>query len=138
MEDQHAAALRFEDARVQALFHVLVLFTLLPNGFSNQEARDRLSGLRGRIVSAGSMTYDLRRLKLHGLIERLAGTRRYHVTKKGLRLAMFFTRTYDRLLRPALATITPKIALDASRLRTALRHFEDAVAATCTEARLAA
>jgi len=54
------------------------------------------------------MTYGLRRLKLHGLIEKVAGTRRYRVTQQGLRLAMFFTRTYDRLLRPGLATIPLK------------------------------
>jgi len=123
---------------VQALLHVLVHFTLLPNGFSNQDARDHLSGLRAKIISAGSMTYDLRRLKLHGLIEKVAGTRRYRVTQQGLRLAMFFTRTYDRLLRPGLATITPQLNLDDSRLRTAMRHFEDAVKASCADARLAA
>ena len=98
----------------------------------------QLSGLRGKIISARSMTYDLRRLKLHGLVEKLAGTRRYRVTQRGLRLAMFFTRTYDRLLRPGLATIIPHLNLDDSRLRTALRHFEDAVKASCADARLAA
>nr|NIP19096.1 hypothetical protein [Xanthomonadales bacterium]NIX13882.1 hypothetical protein [Xanthomonadales bacterium] len=32
----------------------------------------------------GKMSYDLRRLRLHGLIERIEKTHRYRVTKKGL------------------------------------------------------
>jgi len=95
---QRASALRFPDERVQALLHALVLFRLLPNGFSNADLRERLGPLLGRRVSPGSMTYDLRRLRLHGLIRRIARTHRYEVTPSGL-------RTYDRLLRPGLAAV---------------------------------
>jgi len=48
------------------------------------------------------MTYDLRRLCLHDLIRRIPGTHRYQVTPQGLRVALFFTRTHARLLRPKL------------------------------------
>ena len=51
------------------------------------------------------MTYDLRRLRLHGLIQRIPGTHRYQITARGLRVALFFTRTHARLLRPKLADI---------------------------------
>ena len=37
------------------------------------------------------MTYDLRRLRTHGLIERIAHTHRYQVTDHGLHTAMFLT-----------------------------------------------
>lgn len=50
------------------------------------------------------MTYDLPRLRLHGLVERTPGTHRYHLTDRGLRVALFFTRAYDRLLRPGLSS----------------------------------
>ena len=53
------------------------------------------------------MTYQLRRLRLHGLITRVAGTHRYQVTDDGLRIALLFTRTYARILRPGLAPILP-------------------------------
>jgi hypothetical protein len=46
------------------------------------------------------MTYHLRRLRLHQIIERIAGTDRYRLTDFGLRIALFFTRVYNRLLRP--------------------------------------
>jgi hypothetical protein len=49
------------------------------------------------------MTYQLRRLRLHDMIERIPGTHRYRVTEYGLRAALFFTRTYNRILRPGLA-----------------------------------
>ena len=46
------------------------------------------------------MTCYLRRLRRHGLIERIPKSHRYDVTLTGLRIAWFFTRTYARLLRP--------------------------------------
>jgi hypothetical protein len=39
-------------------------------------------------------TYDLRRLRLHQIIERIPHTNRYQVTPFGLQVAMFFSRTY--------------------------------------------
>ena len=47
VDDQRAPALRFGDERVHALLHALVLFRLLPNGFSNRDLRERLEPLRG-------------------------------------------------------------------------------------------
>ncbi len=58
------------------------------------------------IVGEPFMTYDLRRLRLHGLIQRIPKTNRYQITAQGLKVAMFFSRTYTRLLRPGLAEIT--------------------------------
>jgi hypothetical protein len=115
--DQRASALRFQDSRVQALFHALLVFRLLPVGFSNADLRHRMGALLGQRLSAGSMTYDLRRLRLHGLIRRIPRTHRYEVTEQGLRYALFFTRVYDRLLRPGLVVLRP----DASHRHPALR-----------------
>jgi hypothetical protein len=66
------------------------------------------------------MTYDLRRLRLHGLIERIPKSHRYEVTPAGLRIALFFTRTYARLLRPKLAEIMPAGSHGDSTLRLQL------------------
>jgi len=55
------------------------------------------------LLSAGQMTYDLRRLRTHGLIEKIAHTHRYNVTDHGLHTAMFLTRVHDRLLPTGLA-----------------------------------
>ena len=47
------------------------------------------------------MTYDLRRLRLHGLIERVPRSHRYHITPTGAQVAVFYARLYSRALRPA-------------------------------------
>ena len=67
---QRASALRFADAPVQALLSALLVFRLLPRGFSNRDLRDHWAPLLGRAPEAltpGQMTYHLRRLRLHGL-----------------------------------------------------------------------
>src|SRR5437667_3479897 len=46
------------------------------------------------------MTYDLRRLRLKGLIHRIPNTHRYTATSYGLKVAFFYTKLYVRLLRP--------------------------------------
>jgi len=71
------------------------------------------------------MTYDLRRLRLHGIIERIPKTHRYQLTPAGLRIALFFPRTYARLPRPKLAEILSK----APPVRTPLRIAFDRSAA---------
>jgi hypothetical protein len=121
---QRASALRFADVAVQALFSALLVFRLLPRGFSNRDLRDHWAPLLGKTPDAltpGQMTYHLRRLRLHGLIERVRGTHRYRVTASGWRTALFCTRVYSRVLRPGLAQVIPEAAEDDSALR---RHFD--------------
>jgi hypothetical protein len=92
---ERAAALRFPDARVIALLNAIVLFCLLPRGFSHRDLRTYVAPLLGKTpeqISAGSMTYDLRRLRLHGLISRIPKSHRYKPTAFGLRAAMFLSR----------------------------------------------
>ena len=84
------------------------------------------------------MTYQLRRLRLHGLIERLPGTHRYQVTTRGLRIALFFTRVQARLFRPGLAVVMPDVARHDRRLRRAFEQLERVMDQWCEEAKLAA
>src|SRR5450432_715869 len=110
VDGQRASALRFADPTVQALFCALVVFRLLPRGFSNRELRDHWAPLMGKTsqsITPGQMTYHLRRLRLHGLIERVPKTHRYRVTETGWRTMLFCTRCYNRVLRPGLAEIAP-------------------------------
>src|SRR4051812_43045590 len=127
VEGQRASGLRFADASVQALFSALLVFRLLARGFSNRDLRDCWAPLLGKApgdMTAGQMTYHLRRLRLHGLIERIAGTHRYRVTRQGSRTLLFCTRTYNRLLRPGLAQIVPEEVLDDSVLRRGFDAFD--------------
>jgi hypothetical protein len=133
-----ASALRFADSRVQALLHALVLFRLLPNGFSNADLRRYLEPLRGQHIAAGSMTYDLRRLKLHGLIRRIPHSHRYEVTANGLRTALFLTRTHDRLLRPGATALDPTAAHSHPALSCAFQRLETRIEAWIRREKLAA
>jgi hypothetical protein len=125
IDGQRASGLRFADVTVQALLSSLLVFRLLPRGFSNRDLRDHWAPLLGKSpddMTLGQMSYHLRRLRLHGLIERITGTHRYQVTRQGLRAALLFTRTYNRVLRPGLAQIVPIEVLDDSELR---RGFDE-------------
>ena len=86
VDGQRASGLRFADVAVQALLSALLVFRLLPRGFSNRDLRDHWAALLGKgpdDMTPGQMTYHLRRLRLHGLIERIPGTHRYQVTRLG-------------------------------------------------------
>ena len=124
VDGQRASGLRFADVAVQALLSALLVFRLLPRGFSNRDLRDHWAALLGKgpdDMTPGQMTYHLRRLRLHGLIERIPETHRYQVTRLGWRTALFCTRTYNRILRPGLAQILPIEVLDDSKLPPGLR-----------------
>ena len=138
---QRVAALRFPDARVQAVLSALVLFRLLPEGFTNRELRAVLApllGLAPNAMTPGIMSYQLRRLRLHGLVARTPGTYRYRVTDVGLRSALFFTRAYTRLLRPGLAHVMPSTPPGPSALRKAFDALETAIDRCYDDAKLAA
>ena len=125
---QRAAGMRFADPRVHALLHALILFRQLPQGFRAGDLRQHLAALLGRdaqSISQGAVTYQLRRLRLHRLIERLPKSFRYQVTDFGFRVALFFTRMYNRILRPALAAALPQLRA----VTTPLKHAFDTLAA---------
>jgi hypothetical protein len=141
VEGQRASALRFGHQRAQALFSVLVVFSLPLRGFNNREMRTMLAQLLGLDPAhypLGRMTYDLRRLRLHGIIERIPHSHRYQLTSDGLRIALFFSRTYARLLRPKLAQIMPQAPPQASPLRVAFDRLNSEIDACCEKERLAA
>ena len=130
VDGQRASALRFADAAVQALLSALLIFRLLPRGFSNRALRDHWAALLGKAavsITQGQMTYQLRRLRLHGLIERMPKTHRYRVTEQGWRMALFYTRCYNRVLRPGLAQLMPSAAIDDTRLRREFDRLDEVI-----------
>ena len=109
--------------------HCLV-FRLLPRGFSNRDLHNHWASLLGKApqdMTQGQITSHLRRLRLHGLIERIPGTHRYRVTRLGWRTALFCTRTYNRLLRPGLAQIIPIEVLDDSEFRQSFDQIDQVI-----------
>jgi len=122
------AGLRFTDPRAQALLHILLIFRLQPNGFTNADLRALLADYLGRppgTITPGQATYDLRRLKDHGFIRRIPHSHRYRVTDTGLARAMFLARAHDRLLTTGLAELTAPAT--SSRIQHASRAYQAAI-----------
>ena len=97
-----------------------------------------LLGLAPAALSPGRVTYDLRRLRLHGLIAREPKRHRYRVTDTGLRLALFLPRLWARTVRPGLATVMPDVAPNDLPLRRAFARVEEAMDDWCAQAKLVA
>jgi hypothetical protein len=89
-------------------------------------------------MTSGQITYDLRRLRIHGLIERIPRTHRYQVTDGGLRHALFLTRLHARFLRPGLGELTGQPPPVPAPLRAADRAYRDAIDDLARQAGLAA
>ena len=115
------------------------MFSLQLRGFTNREIRPLLAQLLGLDPAnypIGRMTYDLR---LHGIIEQIPYSHRHQLTPEGLRIALFFSRAYVRLLRPKLAEIIPKFVPPMmSTLRVASDRLTATIDAHCEEERLVA
>ena len=133
--------LRFADPRAHALLQALLVHRLLPNGFTNRDLRAFVATLLGTTIediSAGKMTYDLRRLRVHGLIDRIPKSRRYQVTDTGLQNALLFTHAHDHLLRAGMAQLSDPDPPWPSQLRAAARTYQAAFDKLAAQAHLAA
>jgi hypothetical protein len=131
--------LRLGQARSHALLSALLTFRTHLHGFTNRDLRRLTAELRGldpATVTTGQTTYDLRRLRSHGLIERRPHSHRYRVTNQGLRTAMFLTRVHDRLLPTGLAQQADSHT--QHRLRTAASAYQRALDAVAEQNGLAA
>ncbi|MCA1782440.1 MAG: hypothetical protein ABR500_10080 [Dermatophilaceae bacterium] len=78
-------------------------------------------------------SYDLARLRSNGLIERRPGTNTYDLTPDGQRIALFYVKVHDRLLRPLIAADQPPAPTE---LRDALRTIDRHVHGYIDTARL--
>ena len=124
-----APGLRFGEPRTMALLACLCCHTHLFAGLTNKSLRELIAGLIPG-YNARQMTYDLRRLRRKGFIQRIPRTQRYELTSERRRLAVFFTKTYTRILNPSLAELDPQLPAEIanrSPLAKAWRAFENAV-----------
>jgi hypothetical protein len=124
--------------RSHALLSALPIFRLQPDGFTNRDLRNLTAQLRGLpdgTITAGQITYDLRRLRSHGLIDKIPHTHRYQVTDHGLSTAMFLTRVHDRLLPTGLADLNDPLPRP---LRAAATAYQKAIDTLTTQSHLAA
>ena len=124
---EKAPALKFGQPRVMALFLALTLFQHLIDGFHNRDLRNLvvdLLGVTSDEYTTAQMTYDLRRLRLKGLIFRPPKTHRYFLTPYGWKVSRLFTRLEARVFRPAVAMFTSNDAVLPFPLRASLNRVD--------------
>ena len=134
-EGQRTGALRFGDTRVMALAGALAVSVHAVAGFTNKSLRSLVAGLLDADYTPSRMSYDLRRLRLHRIIERLPQTNTYVLTPEGARVAIFYSKIHARLLRPLLAADQPPAPLE---LRRALGTIDRSIEQYVANARLGA
>lgn len=107
-----APSLRFGDPRVMALLAALLGFCHILAGFTNRELVQLVATLLDAPYTARQATYDLRRLRRKGLIQRRAGSQHYQLTPLGRRVAVLFAKTYGRVLCPGFVMLDLALDLD--------------------------
>lgn len=138
---QRAPALRFGDPRVMALLASIASFTHVTTGLTNKSLRVLMADLYHPDYNSRQATYDLRRLRLKGLIERIPGTHTYQITPHGRAIATFFTRLATRIIVPGLTTLTASAQpprQTPSPLRVAWRNYDSELRKLIDGATLAA
>jgi hypothetical protein len=129
--------MRFPDPRVQALLAACCTLALRPAGFTSRDLRHLLAPQLGKApgdMTGGQISYDLRRLRAHQIIERIPHSRNYQLTPDGLSTALFFTRLTRRVIIPGLAQIAGTGPPPGSPLRQADRAYKTAIADLAAQA----
>lgn len=132
-EGQRTGALRFGEPRAMALAGALCCLIGAVTGVTNRTLRGLVTGLLDTSYSPNQMSYDLRRLRLRGLIERIPKTNTYTITPDGIRWATFTTKVHDRVLRPLHVADQPPAP---PALRQAIATIDRHVDTYITDARL--
>ena len=91
--------------------------------------------LLGVAYTVNQASHDLARLRINGLIVRRPGTNTYDLSPDGQRIAIFYTKVHDHLLRPLIAANQPPAP---TPLRRALATIDHQVACYADKARLGA
>jgi hypothetical protein len=92
-----APGLKFGDPRAHALAGALLMIGLSVTGLTNKSLRACVASLTAMTYSCSQASYDLRRLRLKGLIEKIPTTNTYTLTTDGTRFALFYTKLHDKV-----------------------------------------
>jgi len=137
---RHVPGLNPVAADTVALFQAALDGAHCLNGFRNRDLRTHVADLLGwnrDDYTLGRMTYDLRRLRLKGLIARVPKSHRYTITSYGLRVALFCSKLFLRILRPAWPALLDQDADAIPRpLRAAFLKLDAELQRICDLAQL--
>ena len=147
-DGQRAPGLRFGQPRTMALFAALSRFAPALNGFRHGELRPIIQTILNVAPEAYTasqtpaptgrcgVSYDLRRLRLKGLVARLAGTHTYCLTSYGRRVAYLMTKLQQRIFNLAGLALTTAADVPAT-LAKAFREIDTELERLVANAHLA-
>ena len=133
--------MRFTSHRVQALLSACCALALRPAGFTSRDLRHYLAPQLAKTaedMTSGQISYDLRRLRAHQIIQRIPHSRSLpgH-PRRTQSIALFLTRVTQRFLIPGLAQLT-STGPPGSPLRQADRAYKAAITDLAQQASIAA
>jgi hypothetical protein len=121
--------LKLDHPRQLAVMHAVVRFAHLAAGTTfttGQLHREALAAL-GTSPDAyplGSLRYDLSKLRVKGLVEKMPHSRRYRLLPHGYAICLVFLKLFERIYAPLTAGLLRPVAAD-SRLPHQKRHHLD-------------
>jgi hypothetical protein len=128
------AGIKIHDTRIMRLMEVLLHGSTQLNGWRSADIHQTILGTFGLTASAYTITqlrYDLRKMKAHGLIDRIARGYRYCLTDKGTKAALLFILFHKRVCGPLANSLfhhRPDEALKpASKIETAYHKADHAI-----------
>jgi len=92
--------------RMVAVLQAVVALSTIPSGLSSQELAAKVRELRGQSeveYTPRQASYDLKKLRFKGLVERVGKSRRYAPTVPGLRTMAAVGIVREQVLKPILA-----------------------------------
>ena len=129
--------IKLHDDRVIRLLDTLLYTGALLADWTTRDIHTRLLA-RYRLTedeyTLGQLRYDLRKLRAHGLAERIGTPRRYRLTEVGVRTGVLLVKARTRLLGPLLSKPTvPSFQRSAnpSKVEAALRGVDTALDVLC-------
>ena len=128
------AGIKIHDTRMMRLMEVLLHGGPQLNGWRSVDIHQAILTTFGLSASAYTLTqlrYDLRKLKAHGLLERIGRGYRYRLTDKGAKAALMFILFHKRVCGPLANSLfdhRPDEALKpASKVETAYYKADRAI-----------
>lgn len=97
------AGIKIHDTRMMRLMEVLLHGGTQLNGWRSADIHQAILNVFGPPAATYTLTrlrYDLRKMKAHGLLERIGRNYRYRLTDKGTKAALMFILFHKRVCGP--------------------------------------
>lgn len=128
------AGIKIHDTRMMRLMEVLLHGSPQLNGWRSAEIHQTILtafGLSTNAYTLNQLRYDLRKMKAHGLLDRVGRSYRYRLSDKGSKAALMFILFHKRVCGPLANSLfhhRPKRTLQPdSKIETAYNRADQAI-----------